>query len=44
MSDKLRWYKKLLFIIIAPFILGAWCVMNPRKVLEQAKKDFGVKE
>jgi hypothetical protein len=41
MSDKLRWYKKLLFMIIAPFIICAWCVMNPRKVWEQAKKDWG---
>jgi hypothetical protein len=41
MSDKLREYKKLLFMIIAPFIIGAWCVMNPRKVWEQAKKDWG---
>ena len=38
------WYKKLLYIIIAPFIIGAWCLMNPRKVWEQAKKDFGVEE
>ena len=36
------WYKKLLYILIAPFIIGAWCIMNPCKVWEQAKKDFGV--
>jgi hypothetical protein len=36
------WYKKLLYILIAPFIVGAWCIMNPCKVWEQAKKDFGV--
>jgi hypothetical protein len=36
------WYKNLLYILIAPFIIGAWCVMNPLKVWEQAKKDFGV--
>jgi len=33
-----------LLMIIAPFIIGAWCIMNPRKVWEQAKKDFGVEE
>jgi hypothetical protein len=38
------WYKKLLLMIIAPFIIGAWCIMNPRTVWEQAKKDFGVEE
>jgi hypothetical protein len=36
--------RKLLYLIIAPFIIGAWCVMNPRKVWEQAKKDYGFKE
>jgi hypothetical protein len=35
------WYKKLLYILIAPFIIGVWCIMNPRTVWEQAKKDFG---
>ena len=38
------WYKKLLLMIIAPFIIGAWCIMNPCKVWKQAKKDFGVEE
>jgi hypothetical protein len=36
--------RKLLYLIIAPFIIGAWCVMNPRKVWEQAKKEYGIKE
>ena len=36
------WYRRLLYILVAPFIIGAWCIMNPRKVWEQAKKDFGV--
>jgi hypothetical protein len=34
------WYKKIGYFLIAPFIIGAWCVMNPRKVWEQAKKDL----
>jgi len=37
-------YKIVLYILIAPFVIGAWCIMNPRKVWEQAKKDFGVEE
>ena len=36
--------RKLLLLLIAPFVIGVWCVMNPRKVWEQAKKDFGAKE
>jgi hypothetical protein len=36
--------RKLLYLIIAPFVIGAWCVMNPRKVWEQAKKEYGIKE
>ena len=40
----ITWYKKLLLLLIAPFIIGVWCLMNPRKVWEQAKKDFGVEE
>ena len=34
------WYKKLVYILIAPFVIGVWCIMNPRLVWEQAKKDF----
>jgi hypothetical protein len=34
------WYKKIGYFAIAPFIIGAWCVMNPTKVWEQAKKDL----
>lgn len=37
------WYKKLLLLLIAPFVIGTWCIMNPSKVWQQAKKDFGVK-
>ena len=33
-------YRKVLLIILAPFIIGAWCIMNPRKVWEQAKKEY----
>ena len=36
------WYRKVLYLIIAPFIILAFCILNPRKVWEQAKKDFGV--
>lgn len=37
-------YKKFLLLLIAPFFIGAWCIMNPSKVWKQAKKDFGVEE
>jgi len=38
------WYRKMILIVaLAPVIIGAWCIMNPLKVWEQAKKDFGVK-
>ena len=36
------WYRKVLLIIVAPFIIGAWCIMNPRKVWEPAKKDYNL--
>jgi hypothetical protein len=36
------WYRKVLLIIVAPIIIGAWCIMNPRKVWEQAKKDYNL--
>ena len=35
-------YRKVLLIIVAPFIIGAWCIMNPRKVWEQAKKEYNL--
>lgn len=37
---KLTWYKKTLLIVVAPFIIGAWCVMNPRAVWAEAKKEW----
>lgn len=41
-TKKIRLYRKVLYVILAPIIIGSWCVMNPRKVLEQAKKDFNM--
>jgi len=35
--------KKILFLIVAPFIIAAWAIRNPRKVWEQAKKDWNIK-
>lgn len=29
-----------LLLLAAPFIIGSWMIMNPRKVWEQAKKDL----
>jgi hypothetical protein len=31
-----------LLALAAPFIIGAWCIMNPKKVWEQAKKDYNL--
>ena len=38
------WYRKVLYLFIAPFIILAFCILNLRKVYEQAKKDFGVEQ
>jgi hypothetical protein len=35
-------WKKLGILLIAPFIIGAWCVMHPKKVWEQAKKEWNL--
>lgn len=35
--------KKVLFLAAAPFIIGAWMITNPCKVIEQAKKDLNIK-
>lgn len=32
--------KRILVVIAAPFFITGWCLMNPRKVWEQAKKDW----
>lgn len=34
------WYKKLMLIVLAPVIIGAWCVMNPKAVWKEAKKEW----
>ena len=33
-------WRKVIYFVIAPFIILAWCILNPRKVWEQAKKDL----
>lgn len=35
-------WKACLFVIIAPFIIGAWCIMNPKKLFEQIKKEWKI--
>ena len=32
-----------LLVLATPFIIAAWIVMNPRKVWEQAKKEWNIK-
>ena len=33
-------YPTWMLFLAAPFIIGTWCIMNPKKVWEQAKKDW----
>ena len=35
-------YPIWLLLFLAPFIIGAWMIMNPRKVWEQAKKEWNL--
>lgn len=37
------WYRKVIYYIIAPFIIGGWAIMHPRKVWEQAKIEWNNK-
>ncbi len=34
--------RKLLLLLAAPFIIGTWTVMNPKKVWQQALKDWNI--
>ena len=34
------WFR-VAVMLAAPFIIGGWCLANPKKVLSQAKKDWG---
>ena len=34
------WYHKIIYYTIAPFIIGGWMIMHPRKVWEQAKLEW----
>ena len=31
-----------MLLLAAPFIVGTWMIMNPRKVWEQAKKEWNL--
>lgn len=33
-------FTKILAMIVAPFVVFAWCIMNPKKVWIQAKKEW----
>ena len=35
--------RKLLLLLLSPFIIAAWCVANPCKVWAQARKDWNIK-
>ena len=34
--------RKIGLLLLAPFIIGAWCICNPKKVWEQAKKEYNL--
>jgi hypothetical protein len=36
-------YRKLLCLLAAPFIIGAWVVMNPVKIWAQAKHYWNIR-
>ena len=33
-------YPVWLLLLAAPFIIGTWIIMNPRRVWEQARKEY----
>lgn len=33
-------WRVIIYIIIAPFVIGGWCILNLHKVWQQAKKDW----
>jgi hypothetical protein len=33
-------WRVIIYLIAAPFIIGIWCILNPQKVWQQAKKDW----
>lgn len=36
-------WRQFLYVIIAPFVIGFWCITHPKQVWEQAKKDWNIK-
>jgi hypothetical protein len=37
------YYPKCLLLLLAPVIISLWCLTNPRKVWEQAMKEWNIK-
>lgn len=35
-------WRVAIYIFIAPFIITAWCIMNPHKVWNQMKEDWNL--
>jgi hypothetical protein len=42
--NKIPVWRQAIYLFFAPLIIGAWCIMNPRKVWEQAKKEWGIND
>lgn len=34
------WYKKLAYLILAPFVITAWAITHPKQIWDEAKKEF----
>ena len=43
-ENNLSIWKAVLFTIASPFVILVWCIANPRKFLEQAKKEFNIND
>lgn len=39
---KIPVWRQLVYFILVPFIVGAFMIIHPRKVWEQAKKDWNL--
>jgi hypothetical protein len=35
-------YPTWMLLLAAPFVIGVWIIMNPKKVWEQAKKEYDI--
>ena len=36
-------WRQAVYLFFAPLIIGWWCIRNPKRVWEQAKKEYNIK-